>query len=158
MLVIFDLDETVIDSSHRQKRDANGNLDLSHWLENQTREKMFRDTLLPLAAYWYEAQAAGMSIAVCTSRDAKPRDVLDFLAKHGLRCDYYMRRQPNDTRSSADLKVDLLSKFFKAYNPYFVPEYTEFFDDLAEVRQAVSEALGVKCIDPATWGSHAKAS
>tara|TARA_Y100001951_G_scaffold102959_1_gene110747 strand:- start:1406 stop:1876 length:471 start_codon:yes stop_codon:yes gene_type:complete len=150
-LVIFDLDETVIDSSHRQKRDANGNLDLQHWLENQTRNKMFRDTLMPLADYWRDCQEQGMEIAVCTSRTARPNDVLSFLAYKGLRVDYYMRRLPGDERSSAELKVDLLSRFFKAHNPYFDPKACEFFDDLESVREAVTKTLGVKCIDPATW-------
>ncbi|MDG1859332.1 MAG: hypothetical protein P8I94_09525, partial [Emcibacteraceae bacterium] len=45
---IFDLDHTLIDSSHRQLTDANGSLDLTHWIENCTREKIMGDKLLPL--------------------------------------------------------------------------------------------------------------
>jgi hypothetical protein len=49
MIYIFDLDHTVIDSSHRQLTRADGSLDLDHWIENCTREKIYQDKLLPLA-------------------------------------------------------------------------------------------------------------
>ena len=41
MLYIFDLDHTVIDSSHRQITRADGSLDLDAWIENSTRKKIF---------------------------------------------------------------------------------------------------------------------
>ena len=47
---IFDLDHTVIDSSHRQITKADGSLDLDNWIANCTREKIMADTFLPLAS------------------------------------------------------------------------------------------------------------
>ena len=52
MRYIFDLDHTVIDSSHRQLTKADGSLDLAHWITNNTREKIMADSLLPLATQW----------------------------------------------------------------------------------------------------------
>ena len=49
MRFIFDLDHTLIDSSHRQLTREDGSLDLTAWRENCTAEKISRDSLLPLA-------------------------------------------------------------------------------------------------------------
>ena len=46
---IFDLDGTIIDSSHRQMVKSDGTLDLAKWFENATAEKIFADKVLPLA-------------------------------------------------------------------------------------------------------------
>ena len=48
-IVIFDLDGTTIDSSHRQATKSDGTLDLAHWFDNATPEKIFQDKLLPLS-------------------------------------------------------------------------------------------------------------
>jgi len=48
-ITIFDLDGTVLDSSHRQATKPDGTLDLAKWFENATPEKIFQDKVLPLA-------------------------------------------------------------------------------------------------------------
>ena len=48
-IFIFDLDDTVIDSSHRATSDDNYQLDLDAWKKDSTTENIFNDTLLPLA-------------------------------------------------------------------------------------------------------------
>jgi hypothetical protein len=40
MRFIYDLDHTLLDSSHRQATLPNGDLDLAHWIENSTPEKV----------------------------------------------------------------------------------------------------------------------
>ena len=52
---IFDLDHTVIDSSHRQATRPDGSLDLDHWRENSTPAMIEADSLLPLANEWRKA-------------------------------------------------------------------------------------------------------
>ena len=47
-ICIYDLDGTIIDSSHRAKYSDDGILDLEHSKENSTKENIFRDELLPL--------------------------------------------------------------------------------------------------------------
>ena len=68
MIYIFDLDHTVIDSSHRQLTRADGSLDLDHWIENCTREKIYQDKLLPLARLMRSAYSQGHQVIVCTAR------------------------------------------------------------------------------------------
>jgi len=42
-ILIFDLDGTTIDSSHRQATKADGTLDLQAWFKNATPEKIHDD-------------------------------------------------------------------------------------------------------------------
>jgi hypothetical protein len=102
MRYIFDLDHTVIDSSHRQLTKADGSLDLEHWIANNTREKIMGDSLLPLADQWRKAQAKGAEIVICTARVIGEHD-LEFLAKHGLVYDAMLSRP-----MGADTPDDLL--------------------------------------------------
>ena len=67
-IVIFDLDGTTIDSSHRQATKSDGTLDLAHWFDNATPEKIFADKLLPLAQQMHKRCKAGDYVIVCTAR------------------------------------------------------------------------------------------
>ena len=83
MRFIYDLDHTVINSTHRQSTLADGSLDLAHWIENNTPEKIWRDSLLPLAHQWRTQYARGAEIVVCTARVMQDADYA-FLNHHGL--------------------------------------------------------------------------
>ena len=50
-IYIFDLDGTVIDSSHRFTGNAEGKVNLEKWIADSTRENIFKDSLLPLAKF-----------------------------------------------------------------------------------------------------------
>ena len=63
MRFIFDLDWTVIDSSHRQ---GDGSLD--DWRRLNTVGNIMRDGLLPLAGKMQTAIQDGLDVWVCTSR------------------------------------------------------------------------------------------
>ena len=62
MRFIFDLDGTVIDSSHRQ-----GDT-LADWRRMNTVGNIMRDRLLPLAGKMQSAILDGLDVWVCTSR------------------------------------------------------------------------------------------
>ena len=68
MLFLFDLDGTMIDSSHRQNTLADGSLDLDNWIANNTPEKIMADTLLPLASQWKAIDRNRHSIVIMTAR------------------------------------------------------------------------------------------
>jgi len=108
---IFDLDHTVIDSSHRQITLADGSLDLNNWIENCTKEKIMADKLLPLANHW-RALALGSrnEIVVCTARVMSKHDHA-FLAAHGLDADAVLSRAIGDRSGDADLKERLLRQY-----------------------------------------------
>ena len=103
MRFIYDLDHTVIDSSHRQATLPNGDLDLDHWIENNTPEKVAADKLLPLAGHWKTQRARGCEIVVCTARVMGDADY-QYLADHGLEYDAIICRSEGNRTSDAILK------------------------------------------------------
>ena len=109
MHFIFDLDHTVIDSSHRQLTKADGSLDLTHWRENCTHEKIMGDTLLPLARTMQDAINNGQNVIICTARVLGRSDII-FLAKHGLLASVILSRPEGDTTGDAALKTRLLKQ------------------------------------------------
>ena len=109
MHFIFDLDHTVIDSSHRQLTKADGSLDLTHWRDNCTHEKIMGDTLLPLARTMQDAINNGQNVIICTARVLGRSDII-FLAKHGLLASVILSRPEGDNTSDAALKTRLLKQ------------------------------------------------
>ena len=109
MHFIFDLDHTVIDSSHRQLTNADGSLDLAHWRENCTHEKIMADSLLPLARTMRDAINNGQNVIICTARVLGRSDII-FLAKHGLLASVILSRPEGDNTSDATLKTRLLKQ------------------------------------------------
>tara|TARA_B100001063_G_C16394253_1_gene371668 strand:- start:90 stop:566 length:477 start_codon:yes stop_codon:yes gene_type:complete len=110
---IFDLDHTVIDSSHRQHTKADGSLDLDNWIENCTKEKIMADKLLPLADLMRSAYARKHNVIICTARVLSVWDHV-FLADNNLRAHAILSRKLGDTRKDDDMKRDLLLKHFKS--------------------------------------------
>ena len=105
---IYDLDGTVIDSSHRQLADSRGALDLAAWRENSTPEKIARDSLLPLAQDLKNCLLLGLPVAICTARVLGDAD-LAYLRKHGLEAPVILSRDGDgDTRPDAQLKREKL--------------------------------------------------
>ena len=66
---IYDLDGTIIDSSHRRATKPNGEIDLDKWRENNTRDYIFKDELLPM--YWQLVNdyKNGDIVVICTARE-----------------------------------------------------------------------------------------
>lgn len=145
--VIFDLDGTVICSKHRANILPDGSLDLANWFENNTHEKIMRDSLLPLARIMRQMYNTGHSIIICTARS--PHDSIHhFLKENDLPHHVYLSRWTGCIMGDAELKVKLL-------NDYFVKElgYTSvgaakalMFDDNLKVIDAMI-GLGITVVD-----------
>ena len=67
-IVIFDLDETVVDSAHRTPNHPDGTLNLPLYLQLKTRENTLQDGLLPLADLWRSLDLNEVYVVVCTAR------------------------------------------------------------------------------------------
>ena len=144
--IIFDLDHTVIDSSHRQLTLPDGSLDLEHWLENCTREKIFGDTLLPLANSMKRMFRAGHTIIVCTARTASQHD-FDYLAENGLHYHHILYRERGDMRGDAEMKLCKLNALAVALGMDSVKDMGAImFDDNLKVL-ATMAANRVSCIN-----------
>ena len=133
-LFIFDLDHTVIDSSHRQMTDADGNLDLEHWFENATPEKIFQDGLMPLAGQMRAAAKMGY-VLICTARTMTKAD-FDFLDFHGLHYDDILYRAEGDMRADGVMKRAMLRRWFDFMGSN--PSNAIFYEDNYSVHEALA--------------------
>ena len=112
--IVFDLDGTVIDSSHRALNKPCGSIDLAHWRENCTPEKIAQDKVLPLARAMRRMYAAGHTIIVCTSRIMQDAD-FQFLRDNDLPHHVVLHRDILDDRSCGDMKVAHLTEYLLAH-------------------------------------------
>ena len=142
MNFIFDLDHTVIDSSHRQLTRADGSLDLDHWIDNCTRQKIFADKLLPLARLMRSAYRSGHTVIVCTARVLSVHDYA-FLAHHDLKAEAILSRPMGCTDGDADLKRELLFNYFKDQPLARWARNAVFYDDNLGVLE-MAEKLGIR--------------
>ena len=110
MLLIFDLDGTAIDSTHRQNTLADGSLNLAKWQENNTPEKIALDSLLPIGEQW--SGGLNKKIAIITARVLGDADY-KFLKDNNLKFDFIYSRKAGDTTQDAQLKKLALYKLAK---------------------------------------------
>ena len=135
-LYIYDLDGTVIDSSHRRRFDTEGNLRLSYWRSHNTRKDVFGDSLLPLAKHM-KKKMIGNIVLICTAREISQND-LDFLENNGLRYDHIISRPKGINTADHILKYYQLKKFLKE-NPYLNDKRKIMYDDSMENLQEISK-------------------
>ena len=145
MIYIFDLDHTVIDSSHRQITRADGSLDLDHWIENCTREKIYQDKLLPLARLMRSAYAQGHQVIVCTARVLSVWDHA-FLADHDLKAHAILSRPMGCADADDMLKENLLFDYFKGVPLARWTRQAYFYDDNKNVLK-MAKKLGIHARD-----------
>lgn len=144
-VVIFDLDETVVDSAHRTPNHPDGTLNLPLYLTLKTRENTLRDGLLPLAKYWKSLDLSETYVIVCTARTWSDFDQ-EFLDNHGLRAHKIIARftEAQKRMRDPDLKRRGLSKLFALRQFRNLPKY--MFDDakpvIAEMRR-----MGLVCLN-----------
>ena len=110
-ITIFDLDGTCIDSTHRQATRPDGTLNLEHWIENATPEKIFGDSLLPLAQQINKRTKQGDFVIVCTARQMSDAD-FEFLMNEGINPHKIISRAVGDNRPDGELKLAKLRSLF----------------------------------------------
>ncbi len=145
-LVIFDLDETCIDSRHRTPNNPDGSLNLKKYLALQTPENIARDTLLPLARIMQQRRAQGDYIIILTARGMIPADY-EFLKTHGLHADKILSRN-NIKKSHYDLsdgayKLRHIKKFLNLKQFRKMPVI--MFDDARPVKSTLRQFFPVLC-------------
>jgi len=141
MIYIFDLDHTVIDSSHRQLTRADGSLDLDHWIENCTREKIYQDKLLPLARLMRSAYSQGHQVIVCTARVLSVWDHA-FLADNNLKAHAILSRPMGCADADDVLKENLLFDYFKGVPLARWTRQAYFYDDNKNEKK-IEKKLGI---------------
>ena len=147
-IAVFDLDGTVIDSSHRALTNEKGGINIENW-RTHTREQILNDKELRSFRLCEILQAnPNIRTWICTSRNLSraDRDLLDNLGIRGA--DLILSRDRNDNREDVPFK---LAKIKKRINlPSIRGREKIFFDDRADIRKAMSE-LGFTCPAPQYW-------
>jgi len=141
---IWDLDGTVIDSSHRYSTLANGDIDLPRWIADNTRENIEQDKLLPLAELMKSNYRLGDTVIICTARVLGVWDKV-FLAEHGIKADFVLSRALGDNRGDADMKRQKLLALFADLKIPFArwTRNATFYDDNQGVLD-MAERLGIR--------------
>lgn len=122
-LNIFDLDDTLVDSSHRSKYFEDGTLDISHWKLNSTKDNIFNDVvysdMFEIFKYLYHRDDC-LVVAV-TSRVLSEHDI-EYLHSKGIFFNDYLHRDSGMLLDSKhlqfilkdyELKGVLLTNYFK---------------------------------------------
>ena len=143
-ITIFDLDGTTIDSDHRQATLPNGNLDLKHWFENSTAEKIFDDKVLPLAQEIRRRNKKGDYTIICTARNLQYAD-LEFMMENGLLADKVISRPKGNMENDAKLKRKQLNSFLSLKQ--FKNANKVMFDDNTQVRSELRQ-IGISVLHP----------
>jgi len=146
MRFIFDLDGTVIDSTHRQ---GDGSLD--DWRRLDTAKNVALDSPLPLLDQMRDAIADDLDVIVCTSRVMAGRD-FRWLDDHGIRGIDVLCRAPSDNRTCGFFKLQLLHNYARSigYTWARFAQTSLMFDDDKGVQDTL-RSVGLRVIDPVNY-------
>ena len=145
MRFIFDLDGTVIDSTHRQ-----GDT-LDDWRRMNTARNVALDSPLPLLDQMRDAIADNLDVIVCTSRVMNGRD-FRWLDDHGIRGIDVLCRAPSDNRTCGFFKLQLLHNYARSigYTWARFAQTSIMFDDDNGVQNTL-RSVGLRVIDPVNY-------
>ena len=143
--LIFDLDETVINSAHRTPNFPDGTLNLAAYIELHTDENVAKDTLLPLAKVMQDAIKAGYKVAILTARDMMAADY-QFLAENGILPKHIYSRDKCKTKKHYFMKDgEYKAKWFSMMPKSLTNNNCIMFDDAKPVKSAMRK-IGVICL------------
>jgi len=139
-LKIFDLDGTIIDSSHRYKTMECGNrIDLDHWRENCTPELIAKDSLLPHIAEYNKAQICpDTTVIIATARSMIKDDAnFDYIKNVMGEPDHIIHREgDNDNRKGDVLKTSGIMKAIEDIESFdIIHIYEDNFEQLQKMAE-----------------------
>ncbi len=142
-VAIYDMDGTIVDSSHRYRTiiDDNGErIDLDYWRENEYRA--MDDKLLPLAEqYKIDLADENCFVIIATARVMHEPD-WQFVREVLGEPDYFISRKDGDTQSGKTLKINGLARFFNLLN--FKNAEFVFYEDNVSYLKAVCDRFNIK--------------
>ena len=150
-IYIFDLDGTIIDSSHRATHDQNGNIDLENWKEKSTKDFIFQDSLLPLYAKLQQVYKNGDMVILCTARELGKWD-LEYIHFYNIYYDKIISRPKGNTTKDHILKKAQCRYLFNL--PCYRDMEKWFFDDNEANLEALAD-LGAIVSNARQWNKTA---
>lgn len=143
-LAIYDMDGTIVDSSHRYRSiigpDNIERIDLEYWRENEHRA--MEDGLLPLAQqYQKDLACPDTYVIIATARVIQGPD-LQFIDEILGKPDYLVSRKKGDIQSGKTLKINGLQKFFNLKQ--FKTADAVFYEDNIHYLKAVCDHFNIR--------------
>ena len=150
-ICIYDLDGTVIDSSHRATHDEQGNIDLANWKAKSTKDFIFQDSLMPLYAQLVKDYKNGNMVILCTAREFSKWD-WEYLYFHNIYFDRVISRPKGNMTNDGELKKNQLRYLFSL--PQYKDKEKIFYDDNENNLKSVSELGDIILMNPKLmdWG------
>jgi hypothetical protein len=140
---IYDMDGTIVDSSHRYRTivdDTGERIDLDYWRENEYRA--MQDQLLPLAEqYKRDILDPNCYVVIATARVMHEPDWQFVRERLGMP-DYFISRPEDSNISGKLLKINGLTKFFNLVN--FRGADVVFFEDNIQYLKAVCDRFNIR--------------
>lgn len=149
-IIVFDLDATVINSSHRTPNFPDGTLNLDLYRKMRSFHSVFCDSLLPLANVMRSRKNAGDYIVILTAREMQWYDYA-YLMANGLPYDKCLSREKAKPEHSAlhdgDYKRQWVEKSLKplARLKQFQGAQIVMFEDAGPVKEKLREFFPVIC-------------
>ena len=142
-VAIYDMDGTIVDSSHRYRTivDDNGErIDLDYWRENE--HLAMNDGLLPLfEQYKNDLNDPACYVIIATARVMNGPD-WQFVREILGEPDYFISRKAGDSQSGKTLKINGLAKFFNLVN-FKNADYV-FYEDNIQYLKAVCDRFNIR--------------
>ena len=142
-VAIYDMDGTIVDSSHRYRTivDENGErIDLDYWRENEYRA--MDDTLLPMAEqYRRDLRDENCYTIIATARVMNEPD-WKFVNEILEMPDYFISRPKDSNVSGKILKINGLAKFFNLVT--FKDAEFVFYEDNIQYLKAVCDRFNIR--------------
>lgn len=140
---IYDMDGTIVDSSHRYRTISGPHgerIDLDHWRANEFRA--MEDSLLPMAEqYKQDLKDENCFVIVATAREMNEPD-WQFVREILGEPDYFISRSKGSTISGGQLKINGLAKFFNLRS-FAGAEFT-FYEDNVNYLKAVCDRFNIR--------------
>jgi len=144
-ICIYDLDGTVIDSSHRATHDEKGNIDLANWIANSTKELIFNDSLMPLYTQLVNDYKNGDMVILCTARLLGEYD-LEYIHSMGIYYDRIISRPKGNQTNDGILKNSQLRYLFNL--PQYKDREKVFYDDNQNNLDLVGRLGRIELVNP----------
>ena len=142
-VAIYDMDGTIVDSSHRYRTiiDDNGErIDLDYWRENEYRA--MQDGLLPMfEQYQKDLNDPECYTIIATARVMNAPD-WQFVNEILGMPDYFISRNEGDSQSGKTPKINGLAKFFNLLN--FKNADFVFYEDNISYLKAVCDRFNIR--------------
>jgi hypothetical protein len=147
IISIYDLDGTIIDSSHRATHDKEGNIDLENWKAKSTKDFIFQDSLMPLYAQLVADYKNGNMVILCTARELGKWD-LEYIHSHNIYYDRIISRPKENITIDWKLKENQCRYLFTL--PQYKHKQKIFYDDNGNNLMALA-GLGATIVDAKRW-------